>query len=495
MTCSDCREVVGKFVVSTLIFVLVLPAGAAAEQDMAERVDAFMSYLVENLDVVPGYAIAVASLDSTILASGYGTTAEPGGHPMDADTQVYIASSTKSLTGLAVASLASKGSIDLDIRINEYVPELGDSAAGKVTLRQLLSHTHGLAEDALTWRTAYSGDYSDKILLKIVKSLRALETHREFSYSNTGYVVASIVLEHHFGKGWKDIVAEEVLTPAGMSSTTAYVSALGTDFARPHSWFGVKNKLPMSKRDNTMHAAGGHFSTANDMGRWLQAQLSDGKIDGRQIFVPGLIDSTHRPNATVQADFYTYKRQHYGIGWYEADHRGYSMYHHFGSFSGYRSHVSFIPELRIGVAVLINDASRPGFNLPDLIANYVYDLAAGAENPEFKAKTEIAQIAEMIEPLAGRIPPVRPRNAPVDEARYAGRYSNEDFGTIELKTDEGEIVATFGNLTSRTTYKEDGAIRMELVPYEGTLGTFVEDSDGQVTGFQYRGAFYRRLFP
>lgn len=495
MTDLDCRVVIGKFVVATMIFILVLPAVAATEQDMPDRVDSFMAYLMENLDVVPGYAIAITSPDSTILAKGYGTVAEPDGQPMDADTQVYIASSTKSLTGLAVASLAERGLIDLDLQINRYVPELGSSAAGKATLRQLLSHTHGLAEEALTWRTAYSGQYSDEILLNIVKQLPAVDAHREFSYSNTGYVIASIVLERHFGRSWKHIVEEEVLTPAAMSSTTAFVSALEDTYAQPHSWYGVKNKLPMSKRDNTMHAAGGHFSTANDMARWLQAQLSGGKLDGRQVFAPGLIDSTHRVNATFEADFYTYKRRHYGIGWYEADHSGYSMYHHFGSFSGYRSHVSFVPELRIGVAILINDASRPGFNLPDLIANYVYDLAAGIENPESKAKAQIANIAEKIKPLAGRSPPVRPRNAPVNEGRYAGRYRNEDFGTIEFTMDDGEIVATFGNLVSRTTYKEDGAIRMELVPYDGTLGSFVEDSDGSGTGFQYRGAHYRRLAP
>jgi hypothetical protein len=171
------------------------------------------------------------------------------------------------------------------------------------------------------------------------------------------------------------------------------------------------------------------------------------------------------------------------------------MYHHFGSYAGYRSHVSFIPELEIGVAVLINDASRPGFNLPDLVANYIYDLAAGTESPQAKPKSEIARIAEMIRPMAGRTPPERPRGAPDNEARYAGRYHNEDFGTIAFAMMEGELVATFGNLSSRTTYKQDGAIRMELSPYQGTLGTFVENEEGDVTGFQYRGAYYSRLSP
>lgn len=495
MTILDHKVTARSVLFFTLILIFARTAAADAERGMETDVDAFMAYLMKNLDVAPGYSIAVVTPDSTVFAKGYGTTAEPGGQPMDADTQVYIASSTKSLTGLAVASLAKKGLVDLDIRIDNYVPELAGSTAGRVTLRQLLSHTHGLVEDALTWRTAYSGQHTRDILLKIVKKMPLSETPGEFNYSNTGYVIASLVLEHHFGKSWKDIVAEEVLMPAEMASTTAFVSTLKNDYAQPHSWYGVKNNFPLSKQDNTMHAAGGHFSTANDMARWLQAQLSDGKIGGRQIYPPGLVSSTHTPNTALEAEFYTYKRHHYSIGWYQAEYNGYLMYHHFGSYSGYRSHVSFIPELEIGVAVLINDASRPGFFLPDLVANYIYDLAAGTEFPEARPRAEIAEIAEMIKLLAGRTPSERPRGAPDNEVRYAGSYLNEDFGTIAFAMVEGELIATFGNLSSKTTYKEDGAIRMELSPYEGTLGVFLEGEDGNVTGFQYRGAYYRRRLP
>lgn len=495
MTILDHKLSARSVVFLTLILIFARAASADVKRGIEMDVDAFMAYLMKNLDVVPGYSIAVVTPESTVLTKGYGTTAEPRGQPMDANTQVYIASSTKSLTGLAVASLARKNLIDLDLRIDKYVPDLAGSSAGQVTLRQLLSHTHGLVEDALTWRTAYSGQYTTDILLKILRKMPFSDTPDEFDYSNSGYVIASLVLEHHFGKRWQDIVTEEVLVPAEMASTTAFVSALKNDYAQPHSWYGIKNNFPLSKQDNTMHAAGGHFSTANDMARWLQAQLSDGKISGQQIYPAGLVNSTHMPIAALEVEFYTYKRHHYGIGWYQAEYNGYLMYHHFGSYSGYRSHVSFIPELEIGVAVLINDTSRPGFNLPDLIANYIYDLAAGTESPEARPKAEIAEIAEMIKPLAGRNPPERPRDAPDDEVRYAGSYLNEDFGTIAFAMVKGELVATFGNLSSKTTYKEDGAIRMELSPYEGTLGNFLEDEDGHVTGFQYRGAYYRRRFP
>ena len=457
------------------------------------RIDTFMNELMEELDVVPGYAVAVATPDAIVLARGYGFADPVRGVPMDADTQVYVASLTKSMTGLAVASLAKKGLLDLDIAIEEYLPSLAGTPAGACSLRRLLSHTHGLEGDALSWRTAYSGDYTPAILMDIVTNMRPEAGEAAFSYSNTGYVIVGMVLEHRFGKSWKDIVEDEVLKPAGMNSTTAWVSALADDYAKPHSWFGVKNTFPLAKQDNTMHAAGGHFSTANDTARWLMLQLSDGRIDGRRIFAPGLVNSTHVANAELDMTFYTYRRKRYGFGWYEADYDGRTMFQHFGSYSGYRAHASFVPELEIGVVVLINDASRPGFHLPDLVANYIYDLAAGVEQPEARARTEIAGIAESIRPMAGNAPPKRPRRAPADEARYAGSYRNDAFGDIEFTMSGGELEVRFGNLSSRTTYREDGKIRMELTPYRGTLGRFVEDEDGIVAGFEYRGAYYARL--
>ena len=476
-----------------LTILLASNSYAIEESDLRGRVDALMGHMIEELDVVPGFSIAVVTPGATVLEKGYGVTAVSDGVPMSADTQVYIASSTKSFTALAVASLAKRGLIDLDTPISNYVPTIAKSAAGQTTLRQLLSHTHGLSEEALTWRTAYSGQYTRELLLTLVENLELSETSGEFDYSNTGYVITSLVLEHRFNKPWQAIVKEEVLTPIGMNSTTAYVSALDERYARPHSWYGVKNQFPLTKQDNTMHAAGGHFSTATDMALWLQAQLGDGRVDDRQVFSPGLIASTQTPVVSLDADFYTYKRHHYGLGWYHADYRGQKMLHHFGSFAGYRAHVSFVPELGIGVAVLVNDSSRPGFNLPDLIANYIYDLAAGTDAPEQKAREEIDRIAGMIEPMVGRTPPKRPRNAPDDEARFAGSYENEKYGNISFSMSQDGLVATYGNLSSATTYKEDGSIRMELIPYRGTLGRFIDTEDGKVVSFEFRGARFDRI--
>ncbi|MEE8294761.1 MAG: serine hydrolase domain-containing protein [Sphingomonadales bacterium] len=465
----------------------------ADEINYQEKIDTFMADLKTDLDVVPGYSIAVVRGDEILLATGYGITDVSSKSQVSADTLFYIASSTKSFTGLAVASLAQKSLLELDIPIKNYLAELEGSPAGEVTLIQLLSHTHGLEEEALTWRTAFTGDHNPEKLMEIVKNMPLSETPDAFNYQNTGYVIASMVMERVTGKSWKTVVEEQVLGPLGMAGTTAYVSKLPeTGVALPHTWFGSSIQFPLVKIDSTMHAAGGHFSTANDMAIWLEAQLNDGLVDGKQIFPEGLVEGTHQARTSLEATFAAYKRHHYGFGWYQADYRDQQMIHHFGSFSGYRSHVSFIPALGMGVAVMINDTSRPGFNLPDTIANYIYDLAIDGENAGEAQRQEISGIAEMVAPMIGRTMPERPRNAPENEARYAGTYHNDEMGTLSFAMENDELVLTFGALSSKTTYKEDGSIRMELEPGRGTLGVFVEGENGTITAFRYRGFNYER---
>jgi hypothetical protein len=78
MTILDYKATARSVLLFTLILIFATTEAADAERSMQADVDAFMTYLMKNLDVVPGYSIAVVTPKSTIFAKGYGTTAEPG---------------------------------------------------------------------------------------------------------------------------------------------------------------------------------------------------------------------------------------------------------------------------------------------------------------------------------------------------------------------------------------------------------------------------------
>jgi CubicO group peptidase (beta-lactamase class C family) len=92
-------------------------------------------------------ALAVTHGDQIVLIKGYGTAG--GGRPMTPDTPMYIGSSSKSFTALAIMQLVEQGKIDLDAPVQTYLPwfRVADEAASAaITVRHLLTHTSGLSE-------------------------------------------------------------------------------------------------------------------------------------------------------------------------------------------------------------------------------------------------------------------------------------------------------------------------------------------------------------
>ena len=67
------------------------------------------------------------------------------GEPWEEDTMVNVASTTKGMSGLAIAVVHSRGWIDYEERVCVYWPEFAQQGKDKVTVRQLLSHQAGLS--------------------------------------------------------------------------------------------------------------------------------------------------------------------------------------------------------------------------------------------------------------------------------------------------------------------------------------------------------------
>ena len=103
-----------------------------------------------SLDLAPGMSIAVVRDTQVIYAKGFGWADVEARRPVTPQTIFYIASTTKSFTGLAAAMLAEQGRLDLDAPLTRYLPTAKLQAPlnpDSITLRALLSHTHGIDND------------------------------------------------------------------------------------------------------------------------------------------------------------------------------------------------------------------------------------------------------------------------------------------------------------------------------------------------------------
>ncbi|WP_296177560.1 serine hydrolase [uncultured Brevundimonas sp.] len=488
---------------------LVCAAGVAGAQDRAAfgaAMDAFATRAMQRIEAAPGMAVAVVDKGGLVHAAGFGVADVATGAPVTTDTRFYIASATKSFTALSLAAMARRGEVDLDAPLADWAPPSGvpTDIAARITLTDLLSHRSGVDNDPIAFRVAYSGDWTPEVLWRLTAETQPRDTpYGQFVYANAGYNLATVLAERRWGRDWREMVEDEVLTPLGMRATTARIDearASGAVVAAGHFGRipGQPERSPLQKTDATMQSAGGLISTASDMALWLEAQINDGRVGGRQVFPAGLVASTHASRVAQEATFGPYVRTGYGLGWQVGRYGDDVLIHHFGNFSGSRAHVSFMPERRLGVAVMVNEDAFAG-DLADVVANYAYDWFAGL--PEIDAVYDArldALIAERDRRRTGIAGAVearakRPRTLSLDNAAYVGDYVNPAYGTLKIREAGERLSVAIGVQQALAEYlTEPEGLRVELTPFRGEGLLFKLDAEGRPTALTYQDVVFER---
>jgi CubicO group peptidase (beta-lactamase class C family) len=172
---------------------------------------------------VPGAQFAIYHGGSTIAHEigelEFGTSLR-----VTRDAAFPIGSITKLFTATVAMILVADGDVNLDAPIRDHVPELGDLGA-MISLRQLLSHTSGLAESS-----GMEEKSSSSLRHYIVEHVCGRDLVRlpgtGFSYSNPGYIVAGRLIEAVTGMSWSEAVESILLRPLGIEP--AFVNPPGT---------------------------------------------------------------------------------------------------------------------------------------------------------------------------------------------------------------------------------------------------------------------------
>lgn len=488
---------------------LALPGAATAEDRQAfpAAMDAFARRALARTEAVPGMALTVVDDRGAVYAGGFGVADVATGAPVDADTRFYIASATKSFTALAISAMAARGELDLDAPLAAWSPDSGVPAdiAGRITLTDLLSHRSGVENGPISFRAAFSGDWTPALMWDLTARTEPAEggARGTFDYTNSGYNLATVLLEHERGRDWRALVRDEVLGPLGMTATTAFIDEARTEgrtVAAGHFGriAGQPERSYLQKTDATMQSAGGLVSTAHDMAIWLEAQITDGVVGGRRVLPAGLIAGTHSPKVAQEATFGPYVRTGYGLGWQVGRYGDNLLVHHFGNFSGSRAHVSFMPERRLGVAVMVNEDAFAG-ELADLVANYAYDWFAGLPDVDAIYDGRLDELATRRDRrragfaagLEARAQ--RPRTLSLPNHAYVGDYVSPAYGTLSVSEDGDRLRLTIGVQSAvAENFTDPESLRVELTPLSGQIVTFRLDADGRPTGLDYDGDRFSR---
>jgi CubicO group peptidase (beta-lactamase class C family) len=178
------------------------------------------------------------------------------------NSQFRIASVSKPMTAIAILQLYEKGKINLDLPIQNYLPEFPKKKKGEITIRQLLNHTSGIphykSDLGIFNFTHY--DNCEKALEKFENRELVFKPETEFLYSSFGYTLLGAILEKVSGKSYQTYMQENIWKLANMTNTnleqtkTNVYIKLGNHFYR-----SPKNDLSYT------YSGGGIQSTAEDL--------------------------------------------------------------------------------------------------------------------------------------------------------------------------------------------------------------------------------------
>src|SRR5262245_35615555 len=263
------RRLFGLLVVAVL---LGATPGALA-QDHPATLDTIFKDLAT--DHSPGCAVGAARGDAPLAAKAYGMADLEHNIPLTPQSVFYMASVSKQFTALSILLLERDGKLQLDDRARTYVPELPEYAA-TISIRQLLHHTSGL-RDYLTL-SGLAGNPPDQVITeRSVLNVLARQTRLNFEpgvehlYSNTGYVLLSMIVHRVSGRPLDEFARERIFTPLGMKNTrfqhdhSTPIPGRAIGYVRRGQSWRIANSMLDVVGD------GGMYSTVDDMLRWAAA--------------------------------------------------------------------------------------------------------------------------------------------------------------------------------------------------------------------------------
>lgn len=478
-------------------------AGRKARPLNAERLaqmNEFVEMAMKKLDI-PGVAVAFIDDGKVVQESGHGVKELGKPDKVGVNTLFMAASNTKGLTTLLLAKLVDEGKIKWDDFVTKAFPsfKLGDArTTQQVRIEHLICACTGLPRQDLPWlfefRNATAADS-----LKMLGTMQPTSGFGEvFQYSNLMASAAGYVAGHLYnsklelGTAYDEAMRKKIFDPLQMNSTTFdYARALQGNHASPHSE-DVNGKQMVASMDlnysvRPHRPAGGVWTSAHDLIRYVQLELAKGKLpDGEVLVSEGNLLARRKPYVKVGA------YGSYGMGLQVENRWGTPVIYHGGALIGFRSDIMFLPERGVGAVILTNSDSG-GLMLGSFRRRLLEVLFDG--KPE--AAEDLAKTAENYRAAEAKF---RERLVVPAEGEAAGRlaarYTSPELGELVVRRQGSSTVFDLGEWHSSVASRknDDGTISFITID-PGTGGfEFVESKRNDKRSLIVREGQHEYLF-
>lgn len=442
-----------KTILLTTIILLFSIVGLS--QNNVELLDKYVEQ-ARNQWQVPGISIVVVQNGKVVMSKGYGVRELGKNEPVTTETLFGAMSTTKAMTAVGLGMLVDEGKLNWDDKVIKHLPNfrVGDPyVTNEIRVRDLLIHNAGLGNADFLW--GWSQELSpNEIASRMQFAPQAYSLRSSFIYQNIMYLIAGQVIEKISGMSWEKFTNDRIFVPLQMKSTFPTLALSQKYQNRSVSHYEIKGKIqviPESPAD-PIAAAGAVWSTADDIGKWVNFLLENKSANGRELLKPATMNELFKPQTIVPpGQFYPTaaitkpKWMTYGLGWFQHDYRGEMINYHTGSLAGRTAIVGLLRDKKLGVYIFGN---LDHAEVRHALMYKVFDLFAFNDNShdwssEFKTlydKIKADAAKREAETKAKRMPNTKPS---LSLSAYAGRYSSPFYGTIEITAVDGKLKAIF----------------------------------------------------
>jgi D-alanyl-D-alanine carboxypeptidase len=254
--------------------------------------------------------VVVAKNGVPVFQRAYGFADREAKRANDVETGFNIGSINKMFTNIALRQLAAEGRLDFDSTLAKYWPDYPNAdVAKRVTIRQMMSHRSGIGGNifaAPPGKTRHDIRHNNDYLQLFVNRPLDFEPGSRQAYSNAGYIVLGMLIERLSGMDYYRYVRERIYQPAGLTRTAAFP----VDSLAPNTAIGyTRQDGSVSRNTETLpgrgSAAGGGYTTAQDLVRFLQA-LRERKVPGGPPPGVGVAGGAPGINAILDGDIAGY---------------------------------------------------------------------------------------------------------------------------------------------------------------------------------------------
>jgi len=334
-------------------------------------VDSLLNTMFNNQQ--PGIAIGIVQNGKTIFTGGYGVKDITTKQAVQASTNFNIASLTKQFTAMAVLQLAQQGKLSLDDSPGKYLPSLNKHVAGKITIRQLLTHSSGLIDH---YGYVKSNGLQHAHNIDVFKAIENIDSTyftpgTQFRYSNTAFCTLALIIEKVSGTTYNNYMQQHIFTPAGMGHTTIWneqekIHQPATGYTLDSA---THNFIKSQAEEHVFFSTegdGGVYTSIDDYIRWFNA------LQGGNIFNAAIVQQARSIEFAIDKN----KQLGYGFGWFVDAGSGPAKAYHSGDNSGFRTFTFSIPGQNFLIVVFAN---RDDINIEELVQKIYSLLLPGAK--------------------------------------------------------------------------------------------------------------------